>query len=109
MTTDIKAAFFTNVMKAAAVAAATSLLGICGNAIMSTHDQGKTLEWHSNAIKELQIGQAKQLEAEQAVNVSVVRLEGKIDTLNQKIDDAQKREVADQSSTEYGRVVVAGK
>lgn len=85
--------FLSNVMKSAAVAGAISIMGICANAIMATHDQGRVLAWHTGAIQGLQTGQVAQEKTLNDVDVSVVRLEGKIDTLNQKIDDAQKREV----------------
>jgi peptidoglycan hydrolase CwlO-like protein len=89
-------AFFSNVMKTAAVTVAVSLVGICGNAILATHDQGKVMTWHTTAIQKLQDGQTAQAKTLQDVDVGIVRLEGKIDTLNQKIDDAQHREVADE-------------
>lgn len=85
--------FLSNVMKSAAVAGAISIMGICANAIMATHDQGRVLSWHTDAIKQLQVGQGAENKTLTDVDVSVVRLEGKIDTLNQKIDDAQKHEV----------------
>jgi peptidoglycan hydrolase CwlO-like protein len=86
-------AFLSNVMKSAAVAGATALLGICANAVITTRDNARTLNWHTAAIQKVQEGQVSQAKTLQDVDLGIVRLEGKIDTLNQKIDDAEKREL----------------
>jgi hypothetical protein len=86
--------FLSNVMKSAAVAGATALLGVCANAVMTTRDNARTLSWHTTAIQKVEDVQAAQGKTLQDVDLGIVRLEGKIDTLNQKIDDAQKRELA---------------
>jgi hypothetical protein len=76
------------------IAIVTGALGWGSHAVMELNVQSQRLETHDKQLQVLFEGQNRTHQALQDLNTTIVRVEGKIDVVNQKIDDdrdAKKR------------------
>jgi hypothetical protein len=79
------------IAKQVGVALIAGVLGFGGKAVVESVGNGKELERDSQLIAKLFEGQAATHKDVQDLVVSETRLEGKVDVLNQKVDDLPQR------------------
>lgn len=72
---------------AAVLAVITALAGWGLHALIAVNAAGTKLDEHTVQIQKLWEGQKETHETLSNVNVTLARIDGKIDTLNQKVDD----------------------
>lgn len=78
-----------NLVRNIAVSVALTALGAGAHQVVESASQERTLAAHSEQI-------AKLSDEVEKVDVGIARIEGKIDVLNQKIDDDRTRSASDQ-------------
>lgn len=64
-----------------------AVVGWASHTMLELNGQAVQLQNHDTQIKALFAGQKETHDALQSLNTTVVRVEGKIDVVNQKIDD----------------------
>lgn len=74
-------------IRTAAISGTMAIIGWVSHTMLELNGQAAQLQSHDAQIKALFSGQRETHEALQSLTTTVVRVEGKIDVVNQKIDD----------------------
>lgn len=83
--------FFNNgTVKSLALSALLGLGGWTAHTLISTEGNSQTLAAHGRQLDTLEQGQDKTQEALQGLSVAVAKIDGKLDVVNQKIDDDRR-------------------
>lgn len=82
--------FESSTTKSVAISIAMGVLGFLGHSLLQLHSQGDELTEHRQAIVNLTAEREKDHDVIENISIVIERIEGKIDVLNQKIDDRTK-------------------
>jgi hypothetical protein len=87
----LSALFGADAMKTAVVSVVMATCGWAGHTVLEMNAQSKVLDEHTVQIQKLFDGQAETHKSLQDVTTTLTRMEGKIDVVNQKVDDDRSR------------------
>lgn len=74
-------------LRTGVISVTMAILGYAGHAAIEVNKQGDILDAHTATIQELKKGQDETHHVLADLTTAVVRVEGKVDVVNQKIDD----------------------
>lgn len=84
---DVSGFFHSELARTAAVSAVMAIAGWGGSTLLTASDNSLVLQTHTGQIQHIFESQKETKDALEKVSTAIIRIDGKIDVINQKIDD----------------------